>query len=385
MATVRRRTALIVRRPRPLAQLEPATCCLGDNCQSSVLYGSVGSGQVRLGSHSGQCGLVRFSCGLWNDRQNDHLSKQSRLPLAAHNGACSVCALARPKVVGAAETTLRHTTAVVGGRPLLISADRRRRADQAAEALSALEDSQITMRGFPDHHGEGGHPPGAGCQGSPPAAGSGCGTPARTADSARSAWSTRGRRSRQSRPVARASFSASTAATNSWRRLRTCPDRLRRWLSGARSASRSQRRIEVDQLGPQWWPRESPLPRILSGQDRRQLGPGGRAGVLLQRSSLGVPGRPPARPPQQPADSQRDHQEDEQGPAEGAQPLGLGRGRCARSRGRGGRGWRQRLSRPLGSGRGRAGTLDRGRGPGRGWRVRGGPGWSRRFGGRLAR
>lgn len=29
------------------------------------------------------------------------LSKQSRLPLAAHYGACSVCALARPKVVGA--------------------------------------------------------------------------------------------------------------------------------------------------------------------------------------------------------------------------------------------------------------------------------------------
>jgi len=50
--------------------------CLGDNCQSSGLYGPVGSGQVRLGSDCGQCGLVRFSCGLWNDCQNDQRSKQ---------------------------------------------------------------------------------------------------------------------------------------------------------------------------------------------------------------------------------------------------------------------------------------------------------------------
>src|SRR4029453_353444 len=63
---------------------------------------------------------------------------------------------------------------------------------------------------------------------------------------------------------------------------------------------------KLDQGGPQWWPRQGPLPRILRGQDRRQLGAGGRAGVLLQPSSLGVPGRPPARPPEQPAGSQRD-------------------------------------------------------------------------------
>ena len=50
---------------------QPATCCLGDNCPSSGLYGSVGSGQVRLGGDSGESGLVRFSWGLWNDRQND--------------------------------------------------------------------------------------------------------------------------------------------------------------------------------------------------------------------------------------------------------------------------------------------------------------------------
>jgi hypothetical protein len=42
----------------PLAGLEPATCCLGDDCQSSGLYGPVGSSQVRLGGVSGECGLV---------------------------------------------------------------------------------------------------------------------------------------------------------------------------------------------------------------------------------------------------------------------------------------------------------------------------------------
>jgi hypothetical protein len=51
-------------------------CCLGDNCQSSGLYGPVGSGQVRLGGVSGQCGLVGCSRVWWNDRQNDHLSKR---------------------------------------------------------------------------------------------------------------------------------------------------------------------------------------------------------------------------------------------------------------------------------------------------------------------
>jgi hypothetical protein len=68
-----------------------------------------------------------------------------------------------------------------------------------------------------------------------------CGPPASTADNARPISSTRGRRSRQSRPFASAWFSASTAATSSWSRLRTCPDRCCLWSSGARSASRSQR------------------------------------------------------------------------------------------------------------------------------------------------
>jgi hypothetical protein len=118
---------------------------------------------------------------------------------------------------------------------------------------------------------------------------------------------------------------------------------------------------EVDQLGPQWWPRQCPLPWILRSQDRRQLGAGGGASVLLQRSSLSVPGRPPARSPEQPAGNQRDNQDDEQGPAEGSQPLGLGgRGRCACSRGRGGGGRCRGLSRGRGRGRRRVRTLGRG-------------------------
>ena len=62
--------------PVPLAGLEPATCCLGDNCPSSAQTGPVGSRQVRLGRHSVQCGLVGCSRAWWNDRENDHLSKQ---------------------------------------------------------------------------------------------------------------------------------------------------------------------------------------------------------------------------------------------------------------------------------------------------------------------
>jgi hypothetical protein len=50
--------------------------CLGDNCQSSVLYVPVGSGQVRLGRHSVECGLVGCSRPWWNDRENDHQNKQ---------------------------------------------------------------------------------------------------------------------------------------------------------------------------------------------------------------------------------------------------------------------------------------------------------------------
>jgi hypothetical protein len=46
--------------------------CVGDSCQSSVPSGPVGSGQVRLGGVSVQCGLVRSSKAWWNDRQNDH-------------------------------------------------------------------------------------------------------------------------------------------------------------------------------------------------------------------------------------------------------------------------------------------------------------------------
>src|SRR5215218_5945291 len=49
--------------------------CLGDDCPSSGLYGSVGSSQARLGGDSGLCGLVRCCRALWNVHRNDQLSK----------------------------------------------------------------------------------------------------------------------------------------------------------------------------------------------------------------------------------------------------------------------------------------------------------------------
>jgi peptide/nickel transport system substrate-binding protein len=44
--------------------------------RAGSLCGPVRSGQVRLGSSDVQRGLVRFSTAWWNDRENDHLSKQ---------------------------------------------------------------------------------------------------------------------------------------------------------------------------------------------------------------------------------------------------------------------------------------------------------------------
>jgi hypothetical protein len=64
--------------PVPLAGLEPATCCLGDNCRYSALTVPVGSRQLRLGEDSGQCALVGCSRAWWNDRENDQLSKRLR-------------------------------------------------------------------------------------------------------------------------------------------------------------------------------------------------------------------------------------------------------------------------------------------------------------------
>jgi hypothetical protein len=58
-----------------LAGLEPATCCLGDNCRYSAEPVPVGSGQVRLGRNSGQCGLVGCSRAWWNDHENDYQCK----------------------------------------------------------------------------------------------------------------------------------------------------------------------------------------------------------------------------------------------------------------------------------------------------------------------
>src|SRR5215218_7527641 len=51
--------------------------CLGDNCPYSAPYAPVGSRQLRLGRDSAHCGLVGCSRAWWNDRQNDHLSKQT--------------------------------------------------------------------------------------------------------------------------------------------------------------------------------------------------------------------------------------------------------------------------------------------------------------------
>jgi hypothetical protein len=49
---------------RYATDLEPATCCLGDDCPSSVLYGPVGSSQVRLGGVSVQPGFGSVEYGL---------------------------------------------------------------------------------------------------------------------------------------------------------------------------------------------------------------------------------------------------------------------------------------------------------------------------------
>ena len=49
---------------RRLASRAQFSSCLGDNCQSSVLYGLVRSSQVRLGDDSVQSGLVWLQSAL---------------------------------------------------------------------------------------------------------------------------------------------------------------------------------------------------------------------------------------------------------------------------------------------------------------------------------
>jgi hypothetical protein len=68
----------------PLAGLEPATCCLGDNCQSSAEPVPAGSSQLRLGRDSAQCGLVGCTTAWWNDHENDRSGPL--LPAEAHHG-----------------------------------------------------------------------------------------------------------------------------------------------------------------------------------------------------------------------------------------------------------------------------------------------------------
>jgi hypothetical protein len=106
----------------PLARLERATCCLGDNCQSSVLYGSVGSSQVRLGDDSGESGLVGFSCGLWNDRENDQLSRQFSICRLG----CRVARRSGGRRLGGHPGSRRQGRQPLGGepRPLDVAASR---------------------------------------------------------------------------------------------------------------------------------------------------------------------------------------------------------------------------------------------------------------------
>jgi hypothetical protein len=102
----------------------PASRFLLGNCQSSVLYGSVGSGQVRLGSDSGECGLVRFSCGLWNDRENDRRCSSIQRMLAWERAGG-----ARPRRQAFCRTGCRRRSQTKGGRPTPGAADAWQRAD----------------------------------------------------------------------------------------------------------------------------------------------------------------------------------------------------------------------------------------------------------------
>jgi hypothetical protein len=270
-----------------------------------------------------------------------------------------------------------------------------RRRSRATRLVSQALDRSLACNSVAEHTIEGpascwphstasggGHPPDAGRPGAPPAGASSCGPPASTADNTRSAWSTRGRRRRQSRPVASAWFSASTAATSSWSRPWTWTDRSRLPSSGARSTSRSHRRMRSTRAARIGGQERARCPASSAVRTDGSWGGGGSAGVLLQRSGLGVPGRPPARSPDQPADEQPDNQRDQQRPAEGSQPLGLGRGRRASSRRRGGRRRRQRRSRRRRCGRRRGRRRNRRRGPSRRRRRRAGPGRRRRNRGR---
>jgi hypothetical protein len=106
----------------PLARLKRATCCLGDNGQSSALYGSIGSGQVRLGGVSGESGLFGFSCGLWNDRENDQLSKQRSICRLG----CRVARRSGGRRLGGHPGSRRQGRQPLGGepRPLDVAASR---------------------------------------------------------------------------------------------------------------------------------------------------------------------------------------------------------------------------------------------------------------------
>jgi hypothetical protein len=81
-----------------------------------------------LGGDSVECGLVRLSCGLWNDHRNDHLSKHRGPPAVQHRpfGSVRIATLTPPARDGdrhCVELRLPRSTRTVSGQPLTAAAD----------------------------------------------------------------------------------------------------------------------------------------------------------------------------------------------------------------------------------------------------------------------
>jgi hypothetical protein len=99
----------------PLAGLEPAACCLGDNCRHSAQTGPVGSRQLRLERHSVQCGLVGCSRAWWNDRENDHQGKQRGQGALRRWPGSNVQFLTRPAEAGPRQAKLKAAGPILVG------------------------------------------------------------------------------------------------------------------------------------------------------------------------------------------------------------------------------------------------------------------------------
>ena len=121
--------------------------CLGDNCHSAESV-PVGSTQVRLGRDSSQCGLVGCSRAWWNDRQNDHLSKQRGLPHSRSGSA------ARPQGQSGCRTTGWGESRFDVRRAGRVASPRRLRCPQehlraSKNALTAVQTSVFPGRSRP--------------------------------------------------------------------------------------------------------------------------------------------------------------------------------------------------------------------------------------------